>query len=345
MQLAMLALPITMALPAGGCGRGPLDGAARPDAADARDASADGSYQDAGNPNAGHLLVFGGGTNAQLFGDTWEWNGEGWRQVSSSGPTPRDNAAATHLGGAFVLFGGIGGPASSMFVDYLADTWRWDGAAWSEAASSGPSAWAAASAASLNNTVVLFGGFNGNVAGSGLSGDTWEWDGATWTRASAIGPAPRQCAAMAPLDGKVVLFGGLGGSDRYNPSSFSDTWTWDGQSWTEAATSGPSARCKAAAATLEGKVVVLFGGLDGKLASLGDTWQWDGEAWIQVSATGPSPRSGASAATVNGKVVLFGGANNQGVFFGDTWQWDGTTWTQLSDGGPSARSNAAVAGF
>jgi N-acetylneuraminic acid mutarotase len=347
MRLPILVVPVALALPTGGCGSsGPLDGAARPDAADeAQDASAGGSYQEADSPDAGRLLLFGGGTDAQLFGDTWEWNGRAWRQVSSSGPDRRDHAAAAGFGHAFVLFGGIGGPTSSMFVDYLADTWRWDGTAWSEVASSGPGAWVDASAAPLNDKVVLFGGYNDNVAGSGSSGDTWECDGARWTRASTMGPAARASAAVAPLDGKVVLFGGVGGPDRYNPTSLSDTWTWDGQGWTEAVSPGPSARSGAAAATLDGKVVVLFGGIDGNLASLGDTWQWDGKGWTQVSATGPSPRSGASAATVNGKVVLFGGASNQGVFFGDTWQWDGTTWTRLGESGPPARSGAAMAGF
>ena len=71
------------------------------------------------------LVLFGGGVGSRgnpLFGDTWEWDGQGW-QLSASLPTPsaryiHSMASDLHAGGV-VMFGGT---VSSF--GYLGDTWR-----------------------------------------------------------------------------------------------------------------------------------------------------------------------------------------------------------------------------
>ena len=87
---------------------------------------------------------------------------------------------------------------------------------------------------------------------------------------------------MAPLNGKVALFGGASITD-----DLSDTWTWDGTTWTQLSVTGPSARTSPVMAPLKGKLV-LFGGLSSN--ALSDTWSWDGTTWAQLSVTGPSAR-------------------------------------------------------
>lgn len=243
-----------------------------------------------------------------------------------------DSAPTTSSSPAgIVLFGGQG-PSGTL----LGDTWVFDGATWSPRDVSGPSARAGAAAATLNGKVVLFGGSDV----SGLRGDTWEWDGTSWTERSGPGPSPRSGAAVSTLNGKVVLFGGVGPPPETTGGSYyGDTWEWDGTSWTQRAVSGPPARGEAAAATLNGKVV-LFGGGSNASAPVGgfnDTWEWDGTSWTPHGAL-PAlyAENDAVLATLDERVVLYGGS-------GDTFEWDGTTWAQESVPGPPARVSAMAA--
>ena len=127
---------------------------------------------------------------------------------------------------------------------------------------------------------------------------------------------------------RVVLFGGASGS-----AMLGDTWEWDGEHWTRAASDGPSAR------TLHGLAydsargrTVLFGGtsvLAPNAPSFGDTWEWDGARWLRTDATGPSPRDHVSMGydAARGVTVLHGGGLGE-VDPGETWAYDGKTWTR-----------------
>jgi hypothetical protein len=113
---------------------------------------------------------------------------------------------------------------------------------------------------------------------------------------------------------------------------YGDTWTWNGIDWTEEHPAhSPPARYSAAAATVNG-VVVLFGGrtkLGGPL--LDDTWTWDGSDWTEQHPTdAPPARADAMASAYHGSMVLFGGCANHtdGTCdeLGDTWMWEDSTW-------------------
>ena len=68
-----------------------------------------------------------------------------------------------------VLFGGVGR------VNYLRDTWTWDGSTWTrQAPATSPPARAGASMAydAATGTVVLFGGVTSSFQNLG---DTWTW--------------------------------------------------------------------------------------------------------------------------------------------------------------------------
>ena len=140
------------------------------------------------------------------------------------------------LGDKLVLFGGGTGSA------YLADTWTWDGTAWTQLSVTGPSARAYSAMAPLGDKLVLFGGAcygGGCVDPSGWAefSDTWTWDGTAWTELSVTGPSGRGQAVMAPLGDKLVLYGGTNST-----GVLSDTWMWDGTAWTQLNVSGPPAR-------------------------------------------------------------------------------------------------------
>src|SRR5262245_48823806 len=79
---------------------------------------------------------------------------------------------------------------------------------------------------------VLFSGAQ-QVSNSGTAyqADLWEWSGSRWSRIDAPGPPPRDLGAMC-LDlqrQRIVLFGGVSPTG----SLLSDTWEFDGVSWTE----------------------------------------------------------------------------------------------------------------
>ena len=59
-----------------------------------------------------------------------------------------------------------------------------------------------------------------------------------WAQVSTAGPAPRIEPAMAydSQRGVTVLFGGDNGSN------LGDTWEWNGSTWTQLSTKGPTAQ-------------------------------------------------------------------------------------------------------
>jgi N-acetylneuraminic acid mutarotase len=293
-----------------------------------------------GSVDAGAAIVLFGGTGSKVLRDTWIWTGSRWTPQDITGPGARWSAAVATLNGKAVLFGGAGDEGSD-YDHELADTWTYDGTKWTRRSASGPSPRESAAMATLNGTVVLFGGYDpsaGDAVSTLYDGDTWTWDGTTWKELTVVGPSARASSAMAALNGAIVLFGGVNGA---GDTWLGDTWTWDGARWTRQDVTGPMARQAAAMATLNDSVV-LFGGL-GATGYLGDTWTWDGTRWTQLDVSGPGPRGLAAMATLNESIVLFGGFDRSEGDVADTWTFDGNTWAHLNVSGPSARDSAAIA--
>ncbi len=215
-------------------------------------------------------------------------------QRDVAGPPARQNHAMATLNGTVVLFGGCSvsdpdEPGGITCSSPLSDTLTWDGMGWTQQDVVGPSARVGHAMASLDGTVLLFGGAPAVVVSHFDLGDTWTWNATSWTQRSVSGAPVRENHAMAALNGTVVLFGG-GSSAYFAPDP--NTWTWDGTTWSRHVPSppyvtSPGERWSLAAATLDGNVV-LFGGY--LLAPLGDTWTWDGASWTQQNVVGPSAR-------------------------------------------------------
>ena len=93
------------------------------------------------------LLLFGGSADMALRGDTWAWDGTEWTEVMATGPRARfvSLMTDTRLGG-ILLQGGHGVDGNDG--GFLADTWHWDGTAWSEVATSRRTATSASAASS-----------------------------------------------------------------------------------------------------------------------------------------------------------------------------------------------------
>lgn len=185
--------------------------------------------------NRGVSVLFGGSAVDQggYVNDTWEWNGFSWSLRSTEGPDPRANhsMAFDSARNVTVLFGGYNG-------GYYADTWEWDGSHWTLQSTAGPTARVASRMAydSDRQLAVLFGGSASGV----FYDDTWEWDGVVWTPRAVEGPAPRNFSALAydSARQRTLLFGGYRYNNINSLINYSDTWEWDGLTWTQQACDG-----------------------------------------------------------------------------------------------------------
>jgi len=186
-----------------------------------------------------------------------------------------------------------------------------------------------ATAVDATDTVILFGGRNGDGS---RSDETWRWDpmlpGAVPISGLTSRPAPRSHTAMAlhRPSGAVVLFGGADAAgDR------GDTWLWRNGGWTQVfpATSPTPRSAHAMAFDPTSGRVVLFGGTS-QSVRLSDTWTFDGSNWTTLPGTGPSARSGHVMALdeARGEVVLVGGDIGGSMDSGETWVLRPGGWQQ-----------------
>jgi len=180
------------------------------------------------------IVLFGGyrtlnGERIRL-GDTWEWDGHRWEQMSSEGPSARNGAAMGYdvHRKRVVLFGGSG--ASD-------ETWEWDGKDWERIVS-------VQTEGRFNSTIAYDAGRRalirfGGWTREGRVGDTWRYDRTQWTRLINDGPAARNHTAMAydSQRGIIVLFGGHDGE-----RVFGDTWEWNGSTWSQRTEGAPRLR-------------------------------------------------------------------------------------------------------
>ncbi len=266
----------------------------------------------------GQCVAFGGFDNDQHRSDTWTWTGNRWTYAAAANPPSKrywTTLAFDRARGRGLLFGGHG-PGN---LEYLNETWEWNGVSWSRmtpAASPTVRGMAAAAYDASRGRVVLFGGSSGD----GFPNDTWEWDGINWLlRTPALSPPGREVSGMTydPIRGRVVLFGGWYGGP------LSDTWEWDGTNWFQMSpTTSPSARGNVAFAYDEARgTCLLFGGWNG-VAELGDTWEWNGTNWAQVTtATAPGSRFDGRLAfdSVRNRMMLLGGWTAAGAARLDAW--------------------------
>ena len=162
-----------------------------------------------------------------------------------------------------------------------------------------------------------------------------------WTDlAPASRPSSRYNSAAVYDEARHVtmLFSG------YNGSRPTDTWKWDGASWTLLPVAGPVGRDGHGMAYDSDRARgVLFGGAVGGFAN--DTWEWDGSTWTQQPAAPSelSPRSTTLAYDKARRETLLFGGHAETEYFGDTWAWDGVQWARRATTGPSKRTYPAMA--
>ncbi len=293
----------------------------------------------------GVVVLFGGlgscASSSGFCGDTWEWNGHRWLELTPFGTSPSDRGghalAYDASRGRTVLFSGDG------ITD---DTWEWDGFQWLDLtpASGNPPA--------RFDHVMSYDAQDGRVLmyGGAELGDLWAWDDwgspdcpvaaePCWKQLADTGDGPigRVRAAMAylPQVGATVVFGGRRWSgDCNNPGSklCNDTWHWTGTTWQHNLDAGspPPEPCGGAMSydANIGGLVFYGGNADANCDNTGNngsktTWAyglWGGPTcsnaaapcWRQIvtaDAATQRTRVGVVFDPLRDELVMFGGAD------------------------------------
>ncbi len=152
----------------------------------------------------------------------------------------------------------------------------------------------------------------------------------------ARAPSPRANATFAfDVDRRVMVL--FGGGTTSAVGGFDDTWTWDGQAWTQQhpAHSPPGTSYAAMAYDVIHHRMVLYEPGRGESVPP-QTWTWDGADWTQENPVHTPPtRIEAAMASDPSRdgVVLVGGTSSSDQ--SDIWAWNGADWTQVApDVGP-----------
>ena len=121
-----------------------------------------------------------------------------------------------------------------------------------------------------------------------LGDDTWEWDGTRWTERKVAGPGLRlhHHGAYDPRRGRLVIYGGLRPVDNKTVEPLTDTWEWDGKTWTRRDTVGVDGFPAAMAYDPQRGQTILIA-VEGKNPPDGErpstVWAWDGARWSRVT--------------------------------------------------------------
>lgn len=199
---------------------------------------------------------------------------------------------------------------------------------------------------SSRGVVVLYGGecCNSWTNLSNYLDDTWEWDGIEWTLRAANSPPGRLMSHAMAFDNvrnRVVMYGGFGVDDLIRRS---ETWEWNGASWSRRTTTVPSRRNWHALvfdSAMGG--TLMFGGQLSRYVTTSETWLWNGSTWSLRTTDGPSART-AHAMTYDvdrRRGVLFSGQTSPANQ--ETWEWNGVRWELRAVDGPPSSIYAAMA--
>jgi len=190
--------------------------------------------------SSGHLVLFGGTgvppappvpsttttsttqptppPGPEVLGDTWVWDGNGWRSPPTPiAPPPRSGAVSTYDSqhAQTVLFGGSSSPAgATTAASQLADTWTWSGAAWTPSTPPTNAPARVGAVADFDADLAAVVVFSGST-GTAVLNDTWQWDGGTWAQVPAATPPAARQGAVGAYDAasrQFVVFGGATGT-------------------------------------------------------------------------------------------------------------------------------------
>ncbi len=274
------------------------------------------------------IVRFGG-----LFGDgdtTWNhlvgYDGTRWLELARRSPTRPSSRWGSSLAydrqrADVVLFGGGDYYDGGAFDD----TWVLHDDVWTEVPIvGGPSARLGAASVydSVRGNVVMFGGAgeSGGFDADVPLDDTWIFDGTDWTEVPGGAPPARRWPLLAfdERRGVTVLHGGEAGP-LAGPTLLTDTWEFDGATWTPRLVASPPMRDRGAMAydPMLGAVSLYGGRQGGGGADAHAHWLYDGTAWSEVAYEQGQPPDlhGHAMAfdAVRRRMIVLGGITQTGA--------------------------------
>jgi hypothetical protein len=219
-------------------------------------------------------VVFGGTDDQVYFGDTWEFDGIDWHQITTLHSPPAMGLMSMVFDSrrnTMVLYGGQDQSGQNN------DTWEYDGSDWSIVGTpvTPPRAALSAMAYDAARDCVVLVPYDPDPADAA----TWEYDGSTWLQVTtSTSPTDRWAHAMVydSFRHRIILYGGYG-PDYPGGSQLDDTWEYDGHDWRQVLTPTvpPQREQHAMAYDSARALVIMFGGV-GSTSSDRQTWEYIG---------------------------------------------------------------------
>lgn len=279
-----------------------------------------------------------------------------WNQLSpTASPSSRERAPAATDGNVVYVYGGQVSTTTSGFDEL----WSFDGTTWTmltgSGASAGPRSGPAMAWDTARGKLVVFSGKGTGGVWTNHDNETWEWSPTGgWVQAApTVSPDDHWLFNMVYAPGVGCVFhGGTAWDVSGTAYTDSDTWAFDGTTWTKIATSGPARANGKAIYRPTTHDIVYFGGTDLSGTKVSDTWVLDlgTMTWSQV-VTATQPMSSVTASgpglvspggyfdQFSSKVIIHGGQGNSGGPSNLTWEFDGTDWTDVTPASsPSLRN-------
>lgn len=291
------------------------------------------------------VILFGGlnasddGKTVQPRQDTWEFDGDNWTRVSSSGPLlGRPMLVYDRARHETLLVG--------LAQDFSTGMYRWDPASssWTPitpAAKPGCVSDAGLVYQAHNERVLIAGG---NCGAAAFIEETWEWDGTNWTKAKTNGLGRVGAAALAydTATQTTVRFGGVSSISTSPTTPDEGTRTYKNGRWREVLmTVRPAPRSMSLfRRDPQQGGIWLLGGLSqfsygDAISYLDDFWHYRDGQWALI-AQPDAPKAcetpaGAMDTDRNVLVVVCGGSS--------VFEWNGATWKKFErlDPAPDAR--------
>jgi hypothetical protein len=283
-------------------------------------------YSVANDPDTDQLVVFGGDLS---LNQTWLWRTHWTLAHPPISPSGRENAAIAydpdlHM---VLLFGGIR-PAQT----YLGDTWGWNGTTWRElnTGTNGPPPGPASMAwdPALDAMVLM--------PASSSGADTWTWAGTHWVDHRQVDPyLPTGVLALAfdPETNAMVAVG-YGSVISVKLGAVTQTWTWNGTTWTQLVTAhAPAAYVLLGMGwdPISARLLLFGEGATTPVPLL--RWAWTGADWTALPPVSqPRLSQGLLTGFDTGNLLLVGEVSGKS---GDAtpirvWAWTGNEWNLRS---------------
>jgi hypothetical protein len=247
------------------------------------------------------------------------------QQLPTVSPPARYGAGMAQYGNGVLLYGGRDAQ------QFLADTWLWDGTAWTQLPNGPPLSSLPAMATDPMGGVILV------HQQQPAPPDTWRFQGGAWSQLPNTIPwGSGNTLALTEESGRVRAL--VAADQRL------ERWEWSGTAWQRNAAQVMATQdsSRPAVSPAPGGGLFQWGGTFGTLADRG--YVWNGRDWQMLpQVPAPPPRAGHAIAfdARRNSVLLFGGGSSSAQF-GDTWEFAAGAWTQSVTTAPTARSGHAM---